>query len=63
MTEKINVDVYGNTAPAAAKFGEGVSDLKGVNEATSARSNLSDKQSRMPELIDKDLRYTPAAKR
>jgi hypothetical protein len=60
---KINVDVYGTTAPTAAKFGAGVSDLAGVKQATGARSDLSDRQSTTPESINGNLQYRPTPKR
>ena len=33
----IKVDVYGSKAPAAAKFGVGISDRRGAQEAADAR--------------------------
>jgi hypothetical protein len=50
-----SVDTYRGDAPAAAKFGQGVSDIAGVKQATDARSNLSDRQSTRPESIDSNL--------
>ena len=48
MTKEVkieSIDVYRSNAPAAAKFGPGVSDLAGIREATNARTNLSNRQS------------------
>jgi hypothetical protein len=58
----INVDTYGQAAPKAARFGEGVSDIAGVKQATTARDNLSTRQSTtMPttESIPDRMQYKP----
>lgn len=42
MTEKdpeILIDTYGNKAPDVAKFGKGISDRAGAQEAQDARRN------------------------
>lgn len=41
-TERTNVlvDAYGDRAPAVARFGKGISDRAGAQEAQDARRNL-----------------------
>jgi hypothetical protein len=43
-----SIDTYGSNAPKAARFGEGATDLAGIHEATTARSNLSTRRSTIP---------------
>jgi|HubBroStandDraft_6_1064221.scaffolds.fasta_scaffold249163_1 hypothetical protein len=62
-TPKIeSVDVYGSNGPDAATFGKGARDLAGIREATTARDNLSTRQSTtMPttESIPDRMQYKP----
>lgn len=61
MTEKVfQVDTYqGAETPDAAKFGVGVSDLAGAQQAADARRAVSERLSNGPESIDRDLQYRP----